>query len=37
MLFEPLELIERIAVLVPPPRFHLVRYNGILAPRASSR
>ena len=31
------ELIERLAVLVPPPRFHLVRYYGILAPRASWR
>jgi hypothetical protein len=37
MLFDPLELIERLAVLVPPPRFHLVRYDGILAPRASWR
>jgi len=37
MLFEPLELIERLAVLVPPPRFHLVRYAGLLAPRASWR
>jgi len=37
MLFEPLELIERLAVLVPPPRSHLVRFHGILAPRASWR
>ena len=29
-----MELPERLAVLVPPPRFHLVRYYGILAPRA---
>lgn len=37
MLFEPLELMERLAVLVPPPRFHLVRYYGILAPAAGWR
>jgi len=37
MLFAPLELIERLAVLVPPPRFHVVRYDGLLAPRASWR
>ena len=37
MLFEPLELVERLAVLVPPPRFHLVHYAGLLAPRASWR
>jgi hypothetical protein len=28
---------ERLAVLVPPPRFHLVRYHGILAPAAGWR
>jgi hypothetical protein len=37
MLFEPSELLERLAVLVPPPRFHTVRYHGILAPAASYR
>ena len=29
--FEPLELIDRLAALVPPPRFHTVRYHGVLA------
>ena len=37
MVFERLELVERLAVLVPPPRCHLVRYHGILAPAASWR
>ena len=37
MLFEGVELVERLAALVPPPRFHTVRYNGILAPAASCR
>ena len=26
MIFEPLELVEKLAALVPPPRFHLIRY-----------
>lgn len=37
ILLEPLELLERLAPLVPPPRSHLVRYHGILAPCASWR
>jgi hypothetical protein len=37
VVFEPLELLERLAALVPPPRFHLVRYHGILGPCASER
>ncbi|MCI0549160.1 MAG: transposase, partial [Candidatus Rokubacteria bacterium] len=37
VVFEPLELLERLAALVPPPRFHLVRYHGILGPCASAR
>ena len=37
ILYESLELIERLAALVRPPRFHLVRYDGLLAPRASWR
>jgi hypothetical protein len=35
--FEPLELLEKLAVLVPPPREHLVLYSGVLAPCASLR
>jgi len=35
--FEPLELLEKLAALVPPPRINLVRYHGILAPAARYR
>ena len=35
--FEPLELLEKLAALVPPPRSHLVRYHGVLAPAARPR
>jgi len=31
------ELLARLAVLVPPPRFHTVRYFGLFAPRAKWR
>jgi hypothetical protein len=37
VVFEPDELVEKLAALVPPPRFHLVRYHGILGPCASER
>ena len=37
MSFEPLETVEKLAALVPPPRFNLVRYHGVLAPAAHSR
>jgi hypothetical protein len=37
VVFESGELVERLAALVPPPRFHLVRYHGILGPCASER
>jgi hypothetical protein len=33
----PLELIERIAALVPPPRTHRHRYFGVLAPNSPLR
>ena len=33
LLLSPMELLEKLAVLVPPPRFHLLRYHGVLAPR----
>jgi hypothetical protein len=32
-----LELVERLAALVPPPRSHTVRYHGVLANRSSLR
>jgi hypothetical protein len=37
VIFDPRELIEKLAALVPPPRFHLVRYHEILAPAAKWR
>ena len=37
VVFEPLDLVARLAALVPPPRANLVRYHGILAPCASWR
>ena len=37
MIFEPLDLVGKLAALVPPPRFNLVRYNGVLAPSAAWR
>ena len=33
----PLELIEKLAALVPPPRLNLIRYHGVLAPNAADR
>ena len=32
-----LELIEKLAALIPPSRLNLVRYHGILAPNARDR
>ncbi len=37
VLFDGVELVEKLAALVPRPRFHMVRYHGILAPAASRR
>jgi len=37
VVFDSTELVERLAALVSPPRFHTVRYHGILAPAASRR
>ena len=33
----PLELLERLAPLIPPPRMHRHRYHGVLAPNARLR
>jgi hypothetical protein len=33
----PLELLEKLAALVPPPHVHLVRYGGCLAPHSHLR
>jgi len=32
LLLDPLELLEKLAVLAPVPRTHLLRYHGVLAP-----
>jgi len=37
VVFAPQELLEKLAALAPPPRFHLVRYHGALGPCASLR
>ena len=37
LVLSPLELIEKLAALVPPPRLNRVRYHGILAPNAAGR
>jgi hypothetical protein len=37
VVFDSLELVGKLASLVPPPRFHLVRYHGVFAPCASAR
>ena len=35
--FDPLELLERLAVLTPRPRVNLILYYGVLGPRAAWR
>lgn len=37
LVFTPLELLDRIAALVPPPRIHRHRYYGVLAPHSPLR
>ena len=37
VLFNPVELLERLAALTPRPRINLVLYFGVLAPRAAWR
>jgi hypothetical protein len=32
LLLDPLELIEKLTLLIPPPRFHTLRFHGVLAP-----
>ncbi len=36
-IMEPMELIARLAALIPPPRYPLVRYAGVLGPRSAWR
>jgi hypothetical protein len=37
LILSPMELLEKLAALVPPPRANLVRYHGVLAPNAKGR
>ena len=37
LLFSGLEFVEKLAALVPPPRIHLTRFFGCLAPNAKLR
>ncbi len=37
LLLSPMELLEKLAALVPPPRLHLLPYHGVLAPRVRDR
>jgi hypothetical protein len=37
LMLSPLELIQRLAALIPPPRGHRHRYHGVLAPNATLR
>ena len=37
LVFPPVAFLARLAALVPPPRSHLVRYHGALAPRSKAR
>jgi hypothetical protein len=37
IVLSPLELMQRLAALVPRPRLHLIRFHGVLAPNAKLR
>src|SRR5262245_22443188 len=37
VIFEPQDLLAKLAALVPAPRIHLVRFHGILGPAAAWR
>ena len=37
VVLEPLDLVARLVALVPPPRFHMLRYHGVLAAHAKAR
>ena len=37
IVLEPLDLMARLAALVPPPRMHLTRYHGVFAPHSNLR
>jgi hypothetical protein len=37
VVFDRAEFVEKLAALVPPPRFNLIRYHGVLAPASRWR
>ena len=37
VVMDPLTFLSRLAALIPPPRFHMLSYYGVLAPAASRR
>ena len=37
VLLEPLDFISRPGALIPPPRFHMIRYHGVFAGHSSDR
>jgi hypothetical protein len=37
VLFAPQDFLARLCALIPPPRFHMLRYHGVFAARASMR
>ena len=37
LVLEPVELLRRLATLVPPPRAHLVRFSGVFGPASKWR
>ncbi len=37
IVLEPLDLMARLAALVPPPRTHLTRFHGVFAPHSKLR
>jgi hypothetical protein len=37
IVMEPLDLMARLAALAPPPRIHLTRYHGVVAPHSRLR
>ena len=37
LLFSPMEMIEKLAASVPPPRVHSTRYHGLFAPHSKAR
>ena len=37
LLFSPMELMEKLAALVPKPRAHITRYHGLFAPHSKNR